>query len=62
VRLTRVHGTVGAANVCDPYRDIILAKFEQHLSAQRMYQDLVSERGFRHGYDSDPSTNQYSPW
>jgi hypothetical protein len=32
---------------CEPFRLIILAKLEQGLSAQRIWQDLVSE----HGYD-----------
>ncbi len=32
---------------CEPFRPIILAKLEQGLSAQRIWQDLVSE----HGYD-----------
>ena len=32
---------------CEPFRPVIVAKLEQGLSAQRIYQDLVSE----HGYD-----------
>jgi transposase len=31
---------------CEPHRELILAKLEQGLSAQRIYQDLVAEHGF----------------
>jgi transposase len=37
---------------CGPYRETILAKLDQGLSAQRVFQDLVEEDGFPHGYDS----------
>jgi len=37
---------------CEPYRDVILAKVEQGLSAQRIFQDLVSEHGFTGKYHS----------
>jgi len=35
-----------------PYRDFIKIKYLQHLSAQRIYQDLVEERGYSGSYDS----------
>lgn len=35
---------------CEPYRELILAKLEQGLSAQRIYQDLVAEHGFTARY------------
>lgn len=37
---------------CEPYEEVVLAKLEQGLSAQRIFQDLVQEQGFSHGYDS----------
>jgi len=42
----------GQASACEPYRAIILAKLEQGLSAQRIYQDLRIENGFAHQYHS----------
>jgi transposase len=41
-----------AASQCEPYREQILAKLEQGLSAQRIWQDLVGEHGFPHRYHS----------
>jgi transposase len=37
---------------CEPYRDQIIAGLEQGLSAQRIFQDLVSEHGFAGKYHS----------
>lgn len=37
---------------CAPFRDIILDKLDQGLSAQRIWQDLVNEHGFEHRYHS----------
>jgi hypothetical protein len=37
---------------CTPFRDIILNKLDQGLSAQRIWQDLVNEHGFDHRYHS----------
>ena len=37
---------------CEPYREEILAKLEQGLTAQRIYQDLIVEYGFGHRYSS----------
>ena len=42
----------GPKSDCEPFRQIIQAKLEQDLSAQRIYQDLVGEHGFSSGYDS----------
>jgi transposase len=36
---------------CTPYRELILEKLGQGLSAQRIFQDLRDEHGFAHGYD-----------
>lgn len=47
--------TPGAARVrgaCEGYREWIQEKVGQGLSAQRVYQDLVSERGFGASYQS----------
>jgi hypothetical protein len=38
-------------SACEPYRQVILEKLEQGLSAQRIYQDLVGD-GFAHKYHS----------
>jgi transposase len=37
---------------CEGYREAILEKLGQGLSAQRIFQDLREEHGFGHGYDS----------
>jgi transposase len=37
---------------CEPFREIILAKLQQGLSGQRIYQDLVGEHGFAARYHS----------
>ena len=37
---------------CEPYRDTVVAKLDQGLSAQRIFQDLVSEHGFDGKYHS----------
>ncbi len=42
----------GRRSECEPYRTVVLAKLEQELSAQRIYQDLIGEHGFTGGYDS----------
>jgi len=39
-------------SACRPYHAVILAKLEQGLSAQRIWQDLRAEHGFAHAYDS----------
>jgi transposase len=41
----------GGRSACEPYRQVILEKLEQGLTAQRIYQDLASE-GFEHEYHS----------
>lgn len=61
VETTGVEGTaeVAAARIappgplshCEPYREIILAKVQEELSAKRIWQDLV-ESGVAVGYDS----------
>jgi transposase len=42
----------GRLSDCEPFRQIILAKLEQDLCAQRIYQDLVADHEFKAGYDS----------
>jgi len=42
----------GRPSQCEPYRDVILAKLDERLTAQRIWQDLVAEHGFPGGYDS----------
>ncbi|MCI0492964.1 MAG: IS21 family transposase [Planctomycetes bacterium] len=37
---------------CEPFRELILEKLGQGLSAQRIYQDLVAEHDFGYAYDS----------
>lgn len=43
--------STGPLSHCEPYREIILAKVQEQLSAQRIWQDLV-ESGAAVGYDS----------
>jgi transposase len=42
----------GPRSACEPFRDVILAKLEQGLTAQRIYQDLAAEHGFTARYHS----------
>ena len=42
----------GRSSECEAYREIILAKLDQELTAQRIYQDLVAEHAFTSRYDS----------
>jgi transposase len=39
-------------SVCEPWREVILAKLASSLSAQRIYQDLAAEHGFGGSYYS----------
>lgn len=40
---SKVRGSPGPESLCAPFRDLIVAKLEQGLSAQRIYQDLLAE-------------------
>ncbi len=42
----------GRASDCEPWREVIEAKSQRGLSAQRIYQDLVAEHGFTGSYYS----------
>jgi transposase len=42
----------GRRSACEPYRDIIEKKLSKGLTAQRIYQELVIEKGFSHKYHS----------
>ena len=42
----------GRSSACEPFRKFILARLEQELSAQRIYQDLVAEQGYAGSYYS----------
>ncbi len=42
----------GSRSLCEPYREVISGWVDQGLSAQRIYQDLVSEYGFAGKYPS----------
>jgi transposase len=44
--------SVGRKSQCEPPAEVILAKVEVGLSAQRIYQDLVEENGFTDSYQS----------
>jgi len=45
-------GPSRAKSACESHREEIARKVEAGLSAQRIYQDLVSERGFASSYQS----------
>lgn len=45
-------GCLGRPSNCEPWRDVILSKLDQGLSAQRIYQDLVADHGFTSKYPS----------
>jgi transposase len=42
----------GRQSECERFREVILEKLDQDLSAQRIYQDLVADHGFKASYDS----------
>ncbi len=42
----------GRQSECERFRDVILEMLQRDLSAQRIYQDLVAEHGFKASYDS----------
>jgi transposase len=48
----RVSPEVGRLSDCEPWRDQILKRLDLGLSAQRIYQDLVTEHGFSGSYFS----------
>ena len=43
---------IGRKSQCEPLAEVIMAKVEVGLSAQRIYQDLVEETGFTDSYQS----------
>jgi transposase len=45
-------GKSGPRSLCEPYRQVIIEKLDQGLSATRIWQDLASERGFAGRYAS----------
>lgn len=45
-------GSPGRKSNCEPYREVIEKALEQGLSAQRIYQDLVTDHGFSSSYES----------
>ena len=49
---TGASSLLGSRSACEPFRELILSKLEQGLSAQRIYQDLVREHGFDGKYHS----------
>ena len=40
----------GPASMAAPWRDVIIAKLDQGLRAQRIYQDLLSDHGYTGSY------------
>jgi len=42
----------GPQSRCEPFREVIVGKLDEGLSAQRIWQDLVSEHGFEASYTS----------
>ena len=44
--------SLGPPSRCQPYEDVIKAKLDQGLSAQRIYQDIVTEESFEGSYSS----------
>jgi len=45
-------GNCGRQSHCEPYREVIIEALERGLSAQRIWQDLVTEHGFSASYSS----------
>jgi transposase len=44
--------STGPPSECEPFRDVIVAKLEQGLTAQRIWQDLMAEQGLTAKYPS----------
>lgn len=42
----------GSRSLCFPFREVVIPWIDQGLSAQRIYQDLVTDHGFTGGYPS----------
>jgi hypothetical protein len=42
----------GRQSLCEPFRAVVEAKLEAGLSAQCVYQDLLSKHGFKDSYES----------
>jgi transposase len=42
----------GRKSECEPFREVIVMKLDQHLTAQRIWQDLVADHSFTGKYDS----------
>lgn len=51
-RATSPQAPSGSRSLCEPLQVVILEKLEQRLSAQRIFQDLVSDHGFQGKYYS----------
>lgn len=49
---TAASSVAGRTSACEPWRAVIVAKIELGLSAQRIYQDLVTEQGYQGSYFS----------
>lgn len=47
---TAAGASSGPESQCEPFREVILAKLEQELSARRIHQDLCAEHGFAGSY------------
>ena len=41
-----IPGSTGRQSLCEPFREVIIGKLDQGLSAQRIWQDLKIEQGF----------------
>lgn len=52
ITASRADSPAGRPSLCHTFREQILAKLDQRLSAQRIWQDLVAEHGFAGSYDS----------
>ena len=48
----RAKAPIGSRSQCEPFREQVIAKLDQGLSAQRIFQDLVEEHGFEGKYHS----------
>ena len=47
-----VKAPTGSRSLCEPFRELILEMLEAGLSAQRIFQDLVADRGFEGEYSA----------
>ena len=58
---TDLKAPTGSRSLCFPFKQVIIQWVDQGLSAQRIYQDLVTEHGFAGRYPSEQFAEPHMP-